>query len=391
MKSQSKKQTPSPLPRKTKPSVSKNVMLGLLLIGSIFIGVILRKLQPQITSPAGNGNVIDHTDKEVTSILLLGYGGPNHDGGYLTDTIMQLVVNHPERRAILISIPRDIAVKIPITDTQTVENKLNAAFAIGIDDEDYPNKPEKYKATSNPGALSKDMVEQITGIPVDGYIAVSFDGFIKAIDTIGGVDVFFSHSFDDPMYPVRGKEQDSCGRSEEEIASLSAAVKGDELEKMFTCRYEQVHIPSGTVHLNGELALKVARSRKAIGDNGDFSRAERQRLIMLAVKDKVLQINFIPKVIPFAVSLGRDIKTDIDLNTASTLLPLLTDVSAYEIDTIALTDDNVLVPGTNGIGQYVLYPTKGWYNWEQTKHYIASESSRLRDESDLVQPLPTMR
>ncbi len=70
---------------------------------------------------------------------------------------------------------------------------------------------------------------------------------------------------------------------------MSATLKGDELELQFPCRYEHLHADKGVVHLTGEEALKIARSRHSVNLRGDFSRSERQRNIIQAAKEKVFQ------------------------------------------------------------------------------------------------------
>lgn len=307
------------------------------------------------------------------SVLLLGYGGPHHDGGYLTDTIMQAVIQPNDKRILMITIPRDIAVKIPVSETQTRDDKINAAFAIGIDDKNYPNKPAEFLGSKNPGALAKKLVGDITGIPIDYFVAVSFDGFVKAIDVLGGVDVYFEEPFNDYRYPIKGKEQDTCGKSEEEVAALTASLKGDELEKQFPCRYEHLFVPQGTQRLNGELALKVARSRHS---TSDFDRSKRQRMILEAMKEKVFQIGFLPKAIPFFLSLGRDVKTDMDVDLLKSLLRYANEMRSYDTVSIALSDENVLTQGYNAVGQFILYPKTGKNDWRSIHDFIEQEATK---------------
>jgi LCP family protein required for cell wall assembly len=307
------------------------------------------------------------------SLLLLGYGGPDHDGGYLTDTIIQAVVQPNAKRIIMITIPRDLAVDIPVSQSRILKDKINAAFAIGMDDKNYPEKAQEFRAKTNPGALAKKLVGEITGYPIDSYIAVSFEGFVKAIDVLGGVDVMFPAPFDDYRYPVKGKENDPCGKSQEEIASLSAVLKGDELEKQFPCRFEHLHIDKGLQHLDGELALKVARSRHS---SSDFDRSQRQRKIIEAAKEKIFEIGFLPKAIPFFLSLGKDLKTDIDTDVLIALLPYAQELRSYAVVDIALSDENVLGQGYNATGQYVLYPKTGMGNWRIIHEFIQSESTK---------------
>jgi polyisoprenyl-teichoic acid--peptidoglycan teichoic acid transferase len=325
-------------------------------------------------------------DPRSVSVLLLGYGGGSHEGGYLTDTIMQVVIRPIDKTILLISIPRDLFVTIPLSDTTTEQEKINAAFVVGMDDQTYPDKPQKYKSTTNPGALPKDIVSQVTGIPINAYVALSFNGFVKAIDALGGIDVNFPSSFDDYKYPITEKEEDTCGRSQEEIATLSAALKGDDLESQFPCRYEHLHVDHGLQHIDGEFALKIARSRHSTTGDGDFGRAQRQRLILQAVKERIFTVNFIPKAIPFFLTLGKDLKTDVDVSTIQALIPFAQEFRSYKIKSIALTDQNVLTAGMSEIGAFILEPTEGMFNWDQTKAFIAQESTRSAEIIPSVTP-----
>ncbi len=392
MKVQYRKAEPAPKkPVKRKRAVARSWILPVFgLVFGLLAAFVYVKFHPQTIKVVSNPLVkITPTPTPTpgpkpVSILLLGYGGPDHDGGYLTDTLIEAVVQPEKKQVLMITIPRDLAVSIPVSDTQMWEDKINAAFAIGIDDKNYPNKPSQYKGSTNPGALAKKLIGDVTGYPIDYYVALSFDGFVKAINTLGGVDVSFDQSFDDYRYPIRGKENESCGFSEQDIATLSATYKGDDLESLFTCRYEHLHVSKGTQHLDGETALKVARSRHSAETRGDFSRSQRQRAIIQAAKEKIFQVGFLPKAIPFFLSLGKDLKTDVDAGFLTSLLPFAQDLRTYKIVAIALSDENVLNQGYNGRGQYVLTSKTGEYNWKGIQDYIqteATKSSELKEAS----------
>ena len=61
------------------------------------------------------------------------------------------------------------------------------------------------------------------------------------------------------------------------------------MEREFPCRYEHLHFESGPLHLDGATALKFARSRHAVGEEGtDFARSTRQEQVIVAFKNKLL-------------------------------------------------------------------------------------------------------
>ena len=56
---------------------------------------------------------IKKQEKKIYNILLLGYGGGSHDGTYLTDSMMVVHIDLSQKKIAMISIPRDIWVKLP--------------------------------------------------------------------------------------------------------------------------------------------------------------------------------------------------------------------------------------------------------------------------------------
>ena len=141
------------------------------------------------------------------NILIMGYGGGNHDGAYLTDSMILAHLDFATQKVSLISIPRDLWVKIPFNGDENQYGKINSAYAIGIDDKNYSNKLQQYQGPAGGGVLAKTIVSQITGLPIDKFVAIDFNGFTKSIDALGGVDVNVEKTFTDTQYPIEGKKQ----------------------------------------------------------------------------------------------------------------------------------------------------------------------------------------
>ena len=81
----------------------------------------------------------------------------------------------------------------------------------------------------------------------------------KLIDEFGGVTIDVERDLVDPEFPIRGKEY---------VFPIEN-------------RYEILRINAGVQHMDGELALKYARSRHALGIEGsDFARSKRQQKIL---------------------------------------------------------------------------------------------------------------
>ncbi len=308
-------------------------------------------------------------------VLLLGLRGDDSQGGFLTDTIILALVDPRLQKVTLISIPRDLWVPLPISTTQKEHTKINAAYVIGLDDKKYPQKEAKYTGAAGGGTLAKDIVSEIFGVPVRYFISLDFEGFEKSIDILGGVDVTVTKSFEDPYYPLPDKETDSCGKSDEEIKALTATESGDILEHNFMCRYENLVFNKGLVHMDGVTALKFARSRHSLEDGSDFARSNRQKQVILAVKDKVLQLGFVTRAIPFIQSLSGDLRTDIPFEVMQQYAAQVSQLKNYTTSSIALSIDNALEQTYSADRQYILVPKTGLDNWGSIRDYVHSQLS----------------
>ena len=107
----------------------------------------------------------------------LGTGGDIGNGH--TDTIMLVHMPAPwsDTATTMVSIPRDSYVEIPDYGT----DKINAAFAFGG------------------AALLAQTVEQATGMRLDHYAEVEFDGFARLVDAVGGVTMCPPEPISDPL------------------------------------------------------------------------------------------------------------------------------------------------------------------------------------------------
>ena len=311
------------------------------------------------------------------SILLMGYGGGLHEGGTLTDSIIVANFIPKEQKIKLISIPRDLWVSIPIAIGETKMSNINAAYTIGLDDKRYPNKEIQYTGDAGGGQMSKSVLSQILNLPIQNFITINFSAFIKSIDTLGGIDVNVQKTFDDLFYPIEEKSDDTCDKSEEELKAIEATMSGEKLEQQFTCRYENLHFDKGLQHMDSATALKFVRSRHSLQDGGDFNRASRQRLVIEAVKKKIISLNFIPKIIPLVNNLAGNLKTDLDVNQMQKLIAKSDEYQTYKIESVALTNDNVLMNSVSSDRQSILIPKLGENQWQDIQSFIASSSSNL--------------
>ena len=146
-------------------------------------------------------------------VLLMGHGGRGHDGGMLADAIILIHIDPKPQEISLIAIPRDIWVELPTRSDQKEPHKINMSYAIGNDDTGYPLKEPIYQGYHGGGNLGKHAVYKVTGLFPDYYVAIDFDSFTKAVDLLGGLDIDVPVTFTDEYYPVKGLENESCGKS----------------------------------------------------------------------------------------------------------------------------------------------------------------------------------
>lgn len=306
-------------------------------------------------------------------VVLVGYGGGTHEGTYLTDTIMAVHVDPAVQKAFLFSIPRDLYVTIPTDAAGGSYHKINAAYTIGLNDTVYPDKPKQFSGQQGGSKLVEHVVSKTLGRSIDAFFGVDFAGFTKTIDTLGGITVSVEVPLDDPQYPIGGKEQDPCGHTDEEIAgytATAAALLQDKGNEFFPCRYEHIQIDAGVQHMDGETALKFIRSRHSAVDGSDFGRAKRQRNVLMAVREKVLSIGFLPKTLPVLNALGDSARTDLMPEDMKVILLQANGFSAYSTEMYALTDENYLMYSRSEDGQSILIPKAGQDNYSQIHEWV---------------------
>ena len=241
------------------------------------------------------GDLILHPTKSIKgeeadriNILLLGMGGENHNGGELTDTVMIASIKPSENEAALLSIPRDLYVNIPETNFNT---KINAIKLFGDKSKD-----------KNGMELLSSVVENVSGLEIHYFVQLDFQGFIKVIDDLNGIDVYLENDISDPNYPN------------------------------FNNGYDPFYIEKGFHHLDGSTALKVARSRHS--KMGDFDRIIRQQTIIKATKQKIFEKYEKYDVILFnkmLSSLGDNLKTNLRLKELPRFYQITKEIKSHKI------------------------------------------------------------
>jgi polyisoprenyl-teichoic acid--peptidoglycan teichoic acid transferase len=262
------------------------------------------------------------------NILFLGYGGPGHGGPYLTDSMLLLSVKPVSQTAVMISIPRDLVVPIPALPANgSITARINLAYAIGVDRQSFPNIRDTWSGPTAGGDLAAATVANVTGQPVDYWIAVDFKAFRQVVDAVGGIELTIPQPLDDPYFP----------------AGESTA-------------YTHIHFDAGTQHLNGERALEYARSRQT---TSDFDRSRRQRLILLAIQLRIDNLRSPPQLVGLVSALRDSVRTNLRPVELRQLAQTFGHIPQDGIRQIGIDDTNVLIRQTLPDGTYLLSPREG--------------------------------
>ncbi len=180
------------------------------------------------------------------NIALIGYGGDNHAGWYLTDSMIIASINPKKGTMAMMSVPRDLYVDKPNGATGKINSVFESVF--------FRNKQD-YELSA-PSLLGK--LTEITTIPITYYAFIDFKWFEAFLDTLGGITIDVPEPIYDTTYPGPNNS------------------------------YTTFSIQSGLQTLNWATALKYARSRHT---TSDYSRSLRQQAIIQGIMDKVLSSN----------------------------------------------------------------------------------------------------
>ena len=208
--------------------------------------------------------VLENTE----NILLLGTDRRENDHSWRTDTIMLAAIDWENQRVGVLSFPRDYLIEYPWGE----QRRINEVDFRGERILDYPG---------GGFGLLKDVFQQNLGIRVDKAVRLHRSGFVELVDAVGGVDV----------------------TADCDLWELSPKPPGQE-------GYFVLHVPTGVHHFNGEDALKYATYRYA---TGDWDRRRRQQVMILALRDRALNLNLIPQIPHFLNILGRNFQSDINV------------------------------------------------------------------------------
>jgi len=219
-----------------------------------------RTMQQTIVEKAKLDSVLTKAKPmEPFNILILGADFRRGDTAYRTDSMMVAHVDPKAKKVWLLSIPRDTRVELP------------GHGARKINDAHFFSGPE--------GAV--EATEKLTGLEINHYLEANFQGFVKAVEALGGVWV-------DVPYNINDTQADHS--------------KGDKASR----------IDAGYQLLDGPHSLTFVRARHQFADQ-DFTRMKNQQLFFKALADQVAKIDNIAKLPSVVSAVAPYIATDMSL------------------------------------------------------------------------------
>jgi LCP family protein required for cell wall assembly len=262
--------------------------LYLLLVLAVIVGLIallaLAYLQFRVKGNEQNiGGLERGRPAEPMNVLVLGSDsreGLTEEqrksfgtiGGRRADTIILLHLDERREKAILVHFPRDLRV----TDSNGKVGKINGLYEQG---------PEEMVRT----------VSKFTGLPINHYIEVDFNGFNRITQALGGVDVYF--------------------------------------EKPLQDRDSGLNVARGCVTIEGDQALAFVRARKI---DDDFGRIGRQQLYVKLMIDKIATPGTLlrpDKVLGLINIFSENVRHDADLD--------LTDIKTIALRVRSFNSGNI--------------------------------------------------
>jgi LCP family protein required for cell wall assembly len=238
--------------------------LVLLVAGAVGVFAYAKHLentiQPTVLEKEKiEGVLTEAKPMEPFNVLILGADFRQGDGAFRTDSIIVAHVDPKEKKVWLLSIPRDTRVEVAGRGAM----KINSAH--------FYDGPE--------GAIRA--TEKLTGLKINHYLEANFQGFMKAVNALGGVWIDVPVAIDDTQ---------------------ADHTRGDKAS----------HIDAGYQLLDGPHALTFMRARHQFADQ-DFSRMKNQQLFFKALADQVAKIDNIAKLPSVVSAVAPYITTDMSL------------------------------------------------------------------------------
>jgi LCP family protein required for cell wall assembly len=205
---------------------------------------------------------------DTVNVLLMGSDELSDDSGWRTDSLIVVSVDPNLPSISMLSIPRDLYVYVPGWKMSRVNTADSHGKQVG-----YPG--------GGPGLL-KATLEYNLGIQIHYYARVDFEGFVKLVDTLGGIDVVVDCELQD-TFPDPEAEDDQT----------------------------DIDLEPGVHHLDGKSALWYTRSR---WNTNDYDRGRRQQRVLRGMWAQIKQLGLVAKLPELWDDLTQTVQTDLSLD-----------------------------------------------------------------------------
>ena len=347
----------------------KRIIIAVIFLAFAFFGILAAKGYLNLLKVFGGGGGaaalnenVDPSQLKVegdgrVNILLLGRGGSGHEGPDLTDTIILVSIDPIDKSAGIVSIPRDFYVNVADYGSMKINSvfysgKQRALSRVGSDSESTMRQAEEQGLR-----LTENTVEKVLGVPIHYNAIIDFKGFIKAIDTVGGIDIDVPKDVSEHM-----------------------RING---HNYF------LNVKAGPKHFDGFEALAYSRSRYT-SLRGDFDRSERQRLVIIGLKDKILSLGTFSnpaKISQLIDQFGNNVRTNFEFDDMNKLYSIVREINSSSVQSIGLADppNNYLQTASVG-GLSVILPVLGQSDYFDIHYYIRNtlRDSFLKQEDAAV-------
>ena len=293
------------------------VALLVIVVGTVLVGLRAATFNASVSTAGFPSTALlgPLNGEDRVNVLIVGYGGGTHPGAYLADSVQVLSIDPATDTTTTIPVPRDLWVEGIASFSQN--GKLNEVFAAGQQATDLDGA----------GALMAEVLSEITGLRIESWISIDFEGFREMVDAVGGVTV------DNPVaFSWTGNQ---------EVHEAGNWDRGT--------------FDAGEIELDGEEALMYSRARytSVVSESTDYARSVRQARVIGALRSKLGEggiFSILPGLQLMDALEGR-VRTNL---SAIDLFLLSGHLSADR--RIELEEDVVLTATTNTIGQYILIP-----------------------------------
>lgn len=256
-----------------------NRLIALIIILVALIGGLIYYLCTNNNEDAAP--TVTTQQSNAINIMIMGVDRRTDDVGR-SDTLMVLTYNPADKRASLLSLPRDTRVHIEKNDY----DKINHAYAYGGHE------------------LTKKTVEAFLNVPMDYYVMIDVHAFEKIIDAVGGVDIDVEKRmyYEDPW-------DDDGGLV--------------------------INLYPGKQHMDGKTAIQYVRYRDG---EGDIGRITRQQKFIKAFMNQIISPSILPKLPEIIKNISSAIQTDMPIDK---MIALMTDLPTIQQNGL----NSTMVPG----------------------------------------------